>query len=107
MRALEDADLRRSELNRDLAREDDPARVRFVASGPFWHEDDDRWRILAFWEFPEPEGSVWPTETLWRYRHRIRELFEGHDVAVASYFRTREELESGEYHTGWSVPELA
>lgn len=107
MRALEDADLRVAELNRALAREDDPARIRFMTSGPSWHEDDDRWRILAFWELPEPEGSVWPTETLWRYRHRIQELFEGQDVAVESYFRTREELDSGEYHTGWPVPELA
>lgn len=107
MRALQDADLRIAELNRDLAREGDPARVRFMTSGPSWYENDDRWRVLAFWELPEPEESVWPTETLWRYRHRIQELFEDHDVAVESYFRTREELESGEYHTGWPVPELA
>ncbi len=78
-----------------------------MTSGPSWFEDDDGWRILAFWELPEPEGSVWPTETLWRYRRRIQELFEGEDVAVESYFRTGEELETGEYHTGWPVPELA
>lgn len=102
----EEAEARIAELNSRLAREGDVARIRFMSSGPSWYEDDDRWRIVAFWELPEPEGSVWPTEMLWRYRHRIQESLEDQDVAVESYFRTREELESGDYHTGWPVPEL-
>ena len=107
MRYLEDAELWIAELNRVLADEGDPARIRYMTSGASWYEDDDGWRIVAFWELPDPEGSVWPTDMLWKYRHRVQDLFEGHDVAVESYFRTREELESGEYHNGWPVPELA
>ncbi len=78
-----------------------------MASGPSWYEGDDRWRILAFWELPEPEKSVWPNEMLWEYRHRIQGLFDEDEVRVESYFRTRDELESGNHHTGWRVPELA
>lgn len=101
----EEAEERITLLNSRLAREGDAARVRFMATGPSWYEDDDRWRVVAFWELPEPEGSVWPTDMLWMYRRRIQESFEDQDVAVESYFRTREELESGEYHNGWPVPQ--
>ena len=107
MRAIEDLERTVAQLNRDLKAEGDSARVRFMTSGPSWHEDDDGWQMLAFWELPEPEASVWPSSVLWRYRDRIQELFKGTELTVTSYFRTREELETGEHHTGWPVPELA
>ncbi len=94
-------------LNRDLAQEGDPARIRFITGGPSWFEDDDTWHIVAFWELPEPDGSLWPSDLLWRYRRRIQDLFDAREVYVESYFRTREELDDGQYHTGRRVPELA
>lgn len=107
MSPVYDADWRIAELNRALAAEGDPARVRYMTSGPSWYDEHDGWHVLAFWELPDPEGSIWPVEVLWDYRGRIQALFQGEDVIVESYFRTREEFESGEHHTGWRVPELA
>lgn len=107
MRPVEDPELLIADLNRSLAKEGDPARIRYMTSGPSWFEDDDGWHILAFWELPEPEESVWPLEVLRQYRRRIQALFNIEDITVESYFRTREELDTGEHHTGWPVPELA
>ena len=107
MRPLEDPERVIAELNRALADEGDPARVRYMTSGSSWLWDYDGWHVLAFWELPEPEGSLWPLEQLRGYRRRLGALFNGEDVIVESYFRTKEELESGEHHTGWRVPELA
>ena len=92
-------------MNHSLEREGDTARVRFMTSGPSWYEEDNRWHILAFWELPDPEGSVWPMDLLWGYRRRIQGLFDEDEIRVESYFRTGEELESGEHHTGWRIPE--
>lgn len=107
MRLAEEAEALIAGLNREMDQEGDPARVRYMTSGPSWSEDDDGWRILVFWELPEPEGTVWPSEELRWYRRRVQALFEGEDITVESYFRTREELETGEYHTGWPIRELA
>ena len=103
----EDAEARIAKLNADLASEGDTARIRYMTIGPSWYEDDDGWRLVAFWELPEPQESVWPSEVLWTYRGRVQQLFARDDIRVESYFRTREELESGDYHTGWEVPESA
>lgn len=107
MRPPNDPEMMIANMNRALSEEGDPARVRYMTSGPSWYKDYDGWHILAFWELPEPKGSVWSLERLRRYRRRIRALFNGEDVIVESYFRTKEELEGGEHHTGWRVPELA
>lgn len=106
MRPIEEPELLIAELNRDLDAEGDRARVRYMTTGPSWY-DDDEWRVLAFWELPEPQGSVWPSHVLRKYRQRIQDLFEGKSLTVVSYFRTREELEAGDHHIGSPVPEPA
>ena len=62
--------------------EGDVARIRFMTSEPSWYEDDDRWRIVAFWELPEKDRSGLQGTA------QDTRVIRSEDVAER-YFRTR------------------
>lgn len=92
------------QLNNDLARTDDPARIRHfrIIATP---GDLDGWVVLPVVELPGDGDDGWPLEMLDRYADMVAERFRfDEDLLTHCLFRTTEELEDPAHQMGTRVP---
>lgn len=77
-----------AELNTELSRSDDPARIRFmvVQPDPDW---DGEWVLTTVWELPAPDhgGEMWPEDRLMKYEQMVADRFIG-IASTSCLFRT-------------------
>ena len=96
------------QINDELARMGDPARIRYLRIIPT-PGDLDGWAALPVVELP-PDGDRrdgWPLEKLNRYRDMVADRFIaefGEDLWAHCFFRTPEELEDPSHQMGAKVP---
>ena len=96
-------------INEDLARADDPARIRYfrIIAAPY---DLDGWVVLPVVELPlAGDGDEgWPLEEMFRYRNMVRARFftelGGENLWATCLFRSPEELRDPAHRMGAKVP---
>ena len=92
------------ELNEELSRRGDPARVRYfvIQPDPDWDAD---W-VKAVWELPPPgRGCKWPRHKLTGYRRMLEDRL-GRTITTSCVFRTAKNVAEA-YRNARPVPEAA
>ena len=92
------------ELNQELSRRGDPARVRYfvIRPDPDWDAD---W-VKAVWELPPPgRGRKWQMDKLKGYRRMLEDRL-GRTITTSCVFRTAKTVAEA-YRNARPVPEDA
>lgn len=92
------------ELNEELSRSGDPARIRYfvIQPDPDWDAD---W-VKAVWELPPPgRGRKWQLDQLMDYERMLEDRL-GRTITTSSLFRTAKNVAKA-YRNARPVPEAA
>ena len=92
------------ELNQELSRRGDPARIRYfvIQPDPDWDAD---W-VKAVWELPPPgRGRKWQLDQLMDYERMLEDRL-GKTITTSSLFRTAKNVAKA-YRNARPVPEAA
>lgn len=92
------------ELNEELSRSGDPARIRYfvIQPDPDWDAD---W-VTAVWELPPPgRGREWQLDQLMDYERMVEDRL-GRTITTSSLFRTAKNVAEA-YRNARPVPEAA
>lgn len=94
------------ELNTELSRNGDPARIRYmvIQPDPDWV---DEWMVTTVWELPPPDTGreVWPDQKLVGYEQMLVDRLAG-VASTSCLFRTAKTV-SKAFRNARPVPEIA
>ena len=94
------------ELNTELSRRGDPARIRYmvIQPDPDWGNE---WMVTTVWELPPPDPGreVWPDHELMGYEQMLADRLAG-VASTSCLFRTAKTVAKA-FRNARAVPEAA